>query len=448
MNTIFFICKKIIYLLDQYCFTPFFVRQSSIIVGVFFVISCLIASYTFSDEDHIRENDVHREKIEQLQASIERDDLPEIEEIAAVEYQEGIITFSIEVLQKRIAESETENQLISPIGISFLLSMIKHAVGPEDQMEIERIIHLPKDENELKLSAFRLIRKMMNNGVDIAGLLYLNPHYRLNPNYQVLASQYYQSKVESGSSAKWVNDWVQQMTNGQIKKIVDQRDLNNFFVLLANAIHFKADWSVPFKRKDTYADNFATPTQVIQTDMMHKSGRIEYFEDENCQAIRMAYKGNTCSLLLLLPKIDNDFSFISELSLASICQGLQPTMVKIALPIFNLKQDIDLKKMLNEMGLIHLFGRPDFSPLVDLNHEASKVALPKLKITQMKQNVVLACDEKGTEASAVTSAIIGATCVGVREEKIKEMNFNRPFLVVLMTPEVPILFGVIRDPSH
>lgn len=446
MNIIFFMYKKLIRLLNQRSLTTFFAKQNHKFVGIFLAFSCLTAAYALADESGaINEND-GEEIIEH--SLIEPDDLPEIGKMAEFEYQQGITTFSIEVLQKRLSESETENQLVSPLGISFLLSMIKHAVGPEDQMEIERIIHLPQDETELQVSAFRLIKKLMKNGVDIAGLLYLNPQYRLNPNYQMLASQYYQSKVESGSSAKRVNAWAQQVTNGQIKKIVEQGDLKNFFVLLANAIHFKADWSVPFKSRDTYVDNFVTPIQVIQTEMMHKTDRVEYFEDENCQAIRLTYKGNTCSMLLILPKADNDFSFINESSLLSVFQGLQTEKVKIALPIFNLEQDVDVKQMLKDMGLIHLFDKPDFSPLVDLNHGLSRIALPKLSITQMKQNVALACDEKGTEASAVTSAIIGVTSAGVRKEKVKDINFNRPFLVLLTTPETPILFGVIRDPSH
>ena len=68
--------------------------------------------------------------------------------------------FSLHLLQKVISDSRNTNQLISPLGISLILSMIKHGVGPKEQAEIERIIHLPQDLNEMKVGAFELIQKL------------------------------------------------------------------------------------------------------------------------------------------------------------------------------------------------------------------------------------------------------------------------------------------------
>ena len=373
--------------------------------------------------------------------------LPASEEAGQLDYQKSITTFSLDILQRRIVESKSDNQLISPLGISFLLSMIKHAVGPEEQAEIERILHLPQ-ENELNVSACNLMNRLMKNGLDIAGLLYVNPTYRLNSDYQSLASQYYHSKVESGSSAKQVNAWVQQVTNGQIRKIVDQGELQNFFLLLAHAIHFKADWAMPFKKEKTRLGRFLTPIKAIQTHMMHKMDKVDYYEDDNCQAIKLPYEGNTCAMLLILPKANNDFSFLNELYFANVLQGLTPEMVKITLPKFKLEEEVNVKEMLQGMGMHHLFHSPDFSSLIDMEHAASKAAVPNLAISQMKQKSVLACDEKGTEASVVTSVVIGVTSMPMLPKNDKEIIFNRPFVVTLLSPEVPILFGVIRDPSQ
>lgn len=366
----------------------------------------------------------------------------------ASDYQKGIAAFSTDVLQNRLEDSQTENQLTSPLGISFLLSMIKHGVGLEDQEEIDRILHLPQDEGELAERASEFIKKLTSNGFDIAGLLYLNPLYQLNPQYQSLVSQSYQSRVETGSSADQVNAWVKQATNGQIKRIVDQRELTNFFILLANAIHFKADWVSPFKKSDSYPELFATPKGVIETPMMHKTERMDYYQDEMCQAIRLTYRGSSASILLVLPTMDNDFSFMNDAYLDQMMQGMEPEMVKLSLPKFKLEQEVDIKDLLHKLGMVHLFNDPDFSSMIDLNHAPSLAILPQLCISKIKQNLALHCDEKGTEASAVTTAIIAKSCVQKRPSSFKEVEFNRPFFVALVTPEAPIFFGLIRNPSH
>ena len=74
--------------------------------------------------------------------------IPEIKVEAEISYKQGMNVFSFEVLQQIIGESQTENKLISPLGISLLISMIKHGISQEDQKEIERVIHLPQDESE------------------------------------------------------------------------------------------------------------------------------------------------------------------------------------------------------------------------------------------------------------------------------------------------------------
>lgn len=374
-------------------------------------------------------------------------DIPQIPDVARVHYQHGIEVFSFNVLQRRIVDSKEDNQLISPLGISFLLSMIKHGVGPEDQAEIERIGRLPSSETALRVSAFELIEKLKKKGLDIAGLLYLNPKYRLDSVYQSLTSQYYQSKIEVGTSVDPINKWVQTITHGQIKEILNQADLNDFFVVLANAMYFKGQWMEAFKPENTVLENFVAPTKTIQVQMMHKTDDVQYFEDADCQAIKLSYQDKQAfSLLLVLPKQQNDFSFVDADKFVAISRGLSSETVKIALPKFKLEQEVDVKALLEDMGMDHLFKKADFTPLVDKAHAPSKEALPDLRISKMKQKSTLECDEEGTVAATVTAAVVvKECCIAPREPK--EICFDRPFLAALVTDEAPVLFGVVRDPS-
>lgn len=460
MNILPSIYRESVNFFEQSILPTLSAQQKRVAALALIAFSCLAACFTFyryctrkSLIEKMKEQEqnmpvlVDQTKIDTPQ------DIPPVTDQDQVKYRKGIINFSFEVLQQRIAASKTDNQLISPLGISFLLSMIKHGVGPEDQVEIERIIHLPKDESEMKASAYGLIKKLMDQGLDIAGLLYLNPQYRLNPQYQSLVSSYYQSKVEAGSSANEVNAWVKKVTHGQIKEIIDQKDLVDFFVVLANAIHFKASWEKAFKASDTYPADFMTaditkPTSTIQTPMMHQTCNMEYFEASDCQAVRLKYSDKEdFSMLLVMPKHNNDFTFMTASRYEEIAKGLSKDPIELSLPKFKFEQEVDVKEMLKDMGLENLFNKPDFSPLVDKNHPASKAVLKDLQISKMFQKCVFACDEEGTEASAVTVALI-SKCAFMPPEPAKKVSFNRPFLAALVTEEgIPVMFGVVRDPS-
>lgn len=159
--------------------------------------------------------------------------------------------------------------------------------------------------------------------------------------------------------------------------------------------------------------------------MMHKTDDVAYFSDEDCEVIKLSYSDKSAfSLLLVLPKKDNDFSFMNASKFDVISQGLSIEEVKIALPKFKFETEFDVKKMLEEKGMKHLFDKPDFTPLVDINHPASKAVLPKLKISQIKQKAALECNEDGTEASVVTVAVIMIESACMPKASPKEIRFD------------------------
>lgn len=368
---------------------------------------------------------------------------------ALVSYLDGARTFSFELLHRLIKEYPKDNHIISPLSISFLLSMIKHGVGLKEREEIEKIIHLPQNQDNLNVICFQLIKKLKEEGVDIAGLLYLNDKYRLDPEYKALVSMYYRSLVKSGSSAAEVNQWVTKTTHGNIKDIIQQNDLLNFFLVLANAIHFKGKWEEPFKVENTSFCPFQTTTQSIQVPTMHRTFETGYFEDSHCKAVKLSYEGhNKMSMVLILPHISNDFSFIDHSSFEAIRKGVesQTMKIKLALPKFKLNDEIDVKDLLTKMGMAHLMQEdPDFFDMVDLTHPPTKAILPSLRISKVCQKAVLEVDEEGMKAAAVSVAVVTEKCAPPSKPKI--IDFDRPFFAALVYEDLPIMCGVIGDPS-
>lgn len=363
------------------------------------------------------------------------------------EHAKGIKAFSFEMLNKITSQKDSKNVVISPLSISLVLSMIKHGLSVKDQTELEKVLHLPSDEKELQGCAFRLMDQLKAAGFDIANLVYLNNKYRLNPDFQNVVSQSYQSKVESGTSAKEINAWVQEVTHGQIKNIISQDELQLFFVALLNAIHFKAIWSKPFKTDRTVpGDFFVTPSNKVTVDLMADTKKVGYFENSQCQAFRLDYEKSDVSMILILPSPGFSVSSIDENLFDEIVKGLNSQDVKMTLPKFDLQHEINLIPLLQSMGVTNLFQKPDFSPLIDANHPPSLAVLKDLYVATVKQKSVLKIDEKTTEASTVTFVVVKSEA-SIPNEKPKEIHFNRPFMAALVQGKTPILFGLINNPK-
>lgn len=408
-----------------------------------------------------REKEAARLRAEQAEKEAKAAEIASLESLergkqAQLDYMQGIKTFTFELLQKRIVDWAANNDLISPLGISILLSMIKHGVGLKDRTEIEKFIHLPRDVDELKGKIYELIQKLKSNGLDIANILYLHNKYRLNPQCQDLISHYYQSLVKTGSNEGPVNEYIREKTNGYIQGSIGHDDVFKFNVLLANAIHFRAAWSHPFNPlENRQADFVKLDHTTVKVNMMHQTGEFEYFEDLDCRAIKLPYNSGDKSnfLLLILPTRDYKFLFMSAFKFDDILKNpdkLTREKVKLSLPKFSFDYKIDVKKLLKGLrtGMDEVIDRPDFSSLLDQTHTPSKKALRELSINAISQQTSFSCDEMGSETRAV------APTERVREEKeteslvhTKELNFDRPFLAVLVSEGIPVLLGLVKDPT-
>ena len=110
--------------------------------------------------------------------------------------------------------------------------------------------------------------------------------------------------------------------------------------------------------------------------MMRKTENFDYFESDTCQAVKLLYRDvPEASMLVILPKDGYATTAIDKTQFGRILANLSGERVELSLPKFNLEQEIDLKGPLKTMGIQGIFRSPDFTPLVDLNHEPSKAAL-------------------------------------------------------------------------
>ncbi len=100
--------------------------------------------------------------------------------------------------------------------------------------------------------------------------------------------------------------------------------------------------------------------------------------------------------------------------------------VSLSLPKIKLDYSVDLKNILNNMGIKRAFldYNPDFDSMV-------KNMMIPLKIDTVLQKAVIEVDEKGTEAAAATAVLmVGGTMIV--PEEIIEFKADKPFTYYML----------------
>ena len=104
-----------------------------------------------------------------------------------------------------------------------------------------------------------------------------------------------------------INTWVAKQTNDRIKDLFPAGTLDpTTKLVLANAIYFKGDWQVPFKKEGTHKAPFhLTAAKTTDVDTMHQTRHFRYFKSDDLQILEMPYKSGDVAMVVLLPtKID------------------------------------------------------------------------------------------------------------------------------------------------
>ena len=110
-------------------------------------------------------------------------------------------------------------------------------------------------------------------------------------------------------------------------------------------------------------------------------------------------------------------------------------VIDVSFPKFHVKSEIDIKYLLQEMGLADIFSKKaDFSLMSE----------SPFYINKMKQNIEIDVDEKGSHVEAVTSTSFVTLC-SLSNPTRAEFYANRPFVYFIRDYFGSICFaGVFR----
>lgn len=220
-----------------------------------------------------------------------------------------------------------------------------------------------------------------------------------------------------------INQAINEASHGLIKEInSDIQPLTQ--MLLTDILYFKAKWDERFYEEDTAERIFYGTKGKEKVPMMRKTDAFMYSETQTCQVVQLRYmcmsEQDKCfTMRIYLPKEKCSIpEVLQELWNSEFYFDMTEEEVKLTLPKFTIKSNVDMKQVLRQIGLECIFETADIVPgLVN-----------DVRIDNISQQVKIKVDENETEAAALTEMCVA---MGPPPTEIKEpvvVNVNRPFM--------------------
>ncbi len=227
----------------------------------------------------------------------------------------------------RITEAGKGNQFFSPFSILCAFGMVYEGANGKTAEEIRSVFFLPSEKDE-RLNGFLSINSLLNERKDgctlrSANAYWVQKNYHILESYSQLIKKYYRGESfdldflsAPDEALNKINNWVDKKTEGKIKKLVSDSDINvQTRLILTNAIYFKGMWKIPFDRKATEPDDFwISKNNSVKVQMMQLVDReFPYAETEEFQIIKIPYQCQNLSMLIILPK-KNESSILNSIT--------------------------------------------------------------------------------------------------------------------------------------
>lgn len=187
-------------------------------------------------------------------------------------------------------------------------------------------------------------------------------------------------------SAKELNKWVNDKTNGRIKELIPGAVDSETLVILANALYFKADWQQTFiegatSQKKFYPNGKDDADNFVMVDMMANGGDFAHYYDKesDCEILGLPYKKNASTMYVIMPKNSSSIvlkqkqQFLTAEKIEFMISQMTIKTAVILFPKMHLTGGYHLKGNLLDLGLTALFkqGKSDLSLMADGSIQAA-----------------------------------------------------------------------------
>ena len=347
-------------------------------------------------------------------------------------------------LYRQISDGDG-NVFFSPVSVYAVLSMLGEGAKGETADQIQGALGLEPDAG-LRHSQTAMLMSSLNwtdqhTTLTVANSLWLAAWFEPYDSYVDIIRDTYQADINSvnflGDGVDRINEWAAEKTQDRIKNVLNSLDPATAAVVL-NAIYFKGAWAEQFPAEDTHESDFWTGAAEVRADFMSVYAQFDYVRSDEAHILKMPYRGERLSMLVLLPLDRDGIGRLEEAvtpeQIEQWRRGLQGINLVVVMPKFEIRTHYKLAPHLESLGVTHLFDRH----AVDLSGIAN--VGENLHVDQILQDAYIMVNEEGTEAAAVTAAVLQSRL---------HLVMDHPFMFLIQDDKSgAILFvGRVSDPS-
>lgn len=358
-------------------------------------------------------------------------------------------------IYKHLSKKATGNIFISPFSISTALSMTYAGADNQTAKEIQQTFYFEDNTPVFHSNYGNYLNTLLVNAdgaidLNIANRLWGEQSFTFLNDFIEINKKDYQSPLEKvdfflnpENSRQVINNWVSNQTHQKIKDLIPKGSINSETKLvLTNAIYFKGDWKYQFKEKNTKEKTFNLEDgTTTKASFMQRTMPLEYLETLDFQMVRIPYKGDKHSMLVVLPKEGVTLSSVEDSLHSKVVHytssGYMPE-INLELPKFKMTIPLKLTTVLKDMGMSSAFdrGRAEFSKMSSER---------RLFISDVVHKAFIDVNEEGTEAAAATAVVMKAESeIGNQRTKPIDFIANRPFVFFIVDNETSAILFVGR----
>lgn len=355
----------------------------------------------------------------------------------------------------RSAGERGENVFFSPQSIRTAFSVLYEGAGGRTASQISDALHIDADADvrrgEERRTADSLAGRNDSSEIALANALWIDDGFSLYDSYREAAQGTYGAGVdtvdfaEAAAAAGRINGWASSSTSGLIKELIDEGDVNRrTAMVITNAIYFRGEWALPFPMHATQEGPFTKEDgSAARADFMTVKGDFEHVAYDGYQVLRIPYKGDRLSMLVVLPddagSLGRVADGLSAGALAAWLDDMEERKLLVTIPKFTVDDRHDLARIMKSMGVTDAFDENEADlPGIGFHKDGGN-----LYVGSATHAAHVSVDEVGTEAAAATGIVVN------RISAPPSFVADRPFMFLVHDVETgAILFmGSISDPS-
>ncbi|VDK33095.1 unnamed protein product [Taenia asiatica] len=367
------------------------------------------------------------------------------------------------------ANGNMGNYVASPLSVLVLLSALLTSKGPEGETakEICKAIVGEREKKTCNNLSYPNIEQMLERiriGVansrredktkilSLSNAVFLQKGFHVNQEFLNRFAKpnidYVEKTLFNTSEAfARINDWARSSTDGLIEQFLKSSDeiSSDTLMALLSAIAFKDNWAKTFMVEKTLQRDFYLKEGVfVKVPMMHLESQMVYLKQDKYRVVVKQFRNGRFNFFIFLPnelfdldEIEDDLKD-GDFNWTMVQSDENYEQVELVLPKFKVEHEINLKPILNLLGVQRLFTQGT-AELTGISPD------PRLYAGEAKQVAVMEVNEAGVKATAVSS--IEIIPMSLPPPPILFM-VNQPFYCAIYDSllEMPLFIARITDP--